>query len=527
MAVRFKSSSRRKSRPHVFQKPRGVLHPRVQAVGPEHFGIVCVDCAKARSKFMLVDFYGRVLIEPTTIAHNRFSLDAAVQSVRDARARHKLKDVIVVVERTGRYHKVVQRTFTEAEFEVRVVHPFATKQFRQPADPGNKTDDTDLFAIYRATITGFGLSEPKPDPVFARLKLLVRHRRYLVRRRTAVQLKMRDHLEACMPGYSDCVSDLFDSDVAMWVAKNLGSAEAIANAGVIGLVRRLSEAGVRKNVQVVQKIVAWASSAPSADEAASFHHRFFVELDEDQISKRRRIEGLEAEIAEYLALTPYVLLLIIPGINVVSAAEFAGEAGPIERYPSARAITGRAGLYPSRYQSDQVDRRDGKLIRCANRDLRYALMLIADNLLKCNNYFRVRAQFWKLQDKDPRDARVKVAGRFSRIGFQVVGGRQVCRHPCARPGDYVLDKLIEFSAEHEIPPDQLRRILTAAADQLPQKARRQEAIPLQDELARVRKHRGAGPLSLGEILSELLAKLGVPLVRSNESGESDLTKRPS
>jgi transposase len=476
---------------------------------------------------MLVDFYGNVLIEPTTIAHNRVALGEAVQLVRDARARHKLKDIIVVVERTGRYHKVVQRAFTEAGFEVRVVHPFATKQFRQPADPGNKTDHTDLFAIYRASITGFGLSEPKPDPLFTHLKLLVRHRRSLVRSRTAIQLRMRDHLEACMPGYSACVSDLFDSDVAMWVARNLKSAQAITDAGVTELVRRLSEAGVRKNISIVQKIVAWAGSAPLADEAASVHHRFFVDLDQDQISNRRRVEGLEAEIAEYLALTPYVLLLIIPGINVVSAAEFAGEAGPMERYPSARAITGRAGLYPSRYQSDEVDRRDGKLIRCANRELRYALMLIADNLLKCNEYFQVQAESWKLHGKDPRDARVKVAGRFSRIGFQVVGGRQVCRHPCARQRDYILDKLIKFSAEHEIPPDQLRRILTAAADQLPRKARPEEAIPLQDELARVRKHRGAGPRSLGEILSELLAKLGVSLVRSNESGESDLTKRPS
>ena len=64
-----------------------------------------------------------------------------------------------------------------------------------------------------------------------------------------------------------------------------------------------------------------------------------------------------------------MLLLSILGINVVSAAEFAGEMGPIERYPKARAITGRAGLYPSRYQSDEVDRRDGALVRHANREL--------------------------------------------------------------------------------------------------------------------------------------------------------------
>ena len=47
-------------RPEVLQKPHGVIHPRVQQVGPEHFGIVAIDCAKARSRYLLADFYGRV-----------------------------------------------------------------------------------------------------------------------------------------------------------------------------------------------------------------------------------------------------------------------------------------------------------------------------------------------------------------------------------------------------------------------------------------------------------------------------------
>ena len=65
MVTKFKSRSRR-SRPHLtIVKPSGSLHPQVQRVGPEHFGIVAVDCAKARSKWMLADFYGRILIPPT------------------------------------------------------------------------------------------------------------------------------------------------------------------------------------------------------------------------------------------------------------------------------------------------------------------------------------------------------------------------------------------------------------------------------------------------------------------------------
>ena len=49
-------------------KPQGTFHPRVQKVGPEHFGVVSVDCAKARSKWMLADFFGKVRVPPTIVA---------------------------------------------------------------------------------------------------------------------------------------------------------------------------------------------------------------------------------------------------------------------------------------------------------------------------------------------------------------------------------------------------------------------------------------------------------------------------
>ena len=67
-----RSRRRSRSRPQdVLQKPAGIIHPRVQKVGPEHFGIVCIDCAKRRSKWMLADFFGKVLVLPTVVEHNR------------------------------------------------------------------------------------------------------------------------------------------------------------------------------------------------------------------------------------------------------------------------------------------------------------------------------------------------------------------------------------------------------------------------------------------------------------------------
>lgn len=114
--VRNKSRWRRGRSLEFLQKPGGVVHPRVQEVGPERFAVVSVDCAKARSKWMLADFYGKVLIPPTFVGHNRVELEAAVARVRAAMQEHDLRDLLVAVERTGRYHHPVLNVFAAAGF---------------------------------------------------------------------------------------------------------------------------------------------------------------------------------------------------------------------------------------------------------------------------------------------------------------------------------------------------------------------------------------------------------------------------
>ena len=508
-------------RPHEIHKPNGSVHPRVQKVGPEHFGIVAVDCAKARSKWMLADFYGNVIIGPTELDHAKPALRAAADQIRLARAAHQILDLIVVVERTGRYHHVVKDAFAAVGFEVRVVHPFATKQFRQPADPGNKTDDTDLSAIHRAAVNGFGLAEPAPDPTHNHLKLLARHRRDLVRKAVTLRCKIREHLNVFMPGFERCFADPFEGDVAWTFARRLGSPRAVRDAGTAGLERVLRGEGVRFQKRTLDRVAAWAEGAPDPAEDAPIYQRIALALEDDRRAKLREIATLESDLAELLARTPYLLLLSIPGINVVSAAEFAGEMGPIGHYASSRSITRRAGLVPSRYQSDQVDRNHGPLIRQSNRSLRQAILTIADNLMSCNDDFRRLAARWREAGKDPRHSHVKIAGRFCRIAYQMVAGGRVFRHPCCQRRDYVLSKLIKFHDEHVTPLVQAQATLAEAVGQLPRNEYAAEAAPLAEELESACRKRGRGPCLIGELLPAVLARLGVDVVKSKPSGEVD------
>jgi hypothetical protein len=98
MTTKAKKRTRTGSKKRFIGKPAGLIQDRVQAVGPGHFGIVSVDCAKRRSKWMLCDFFGRVIVEPTTVEHRSGDLCAMILRINDACEAEGLTDSIAAVE---------------------------------------------------------------------------------------------------------------------------------------------------------------------------------------------------------------------------------------------------------------------------------------------------------------------------------------------------------------------------------------------------------------------------------------------
>ncbi len=376
------------SKKRFIGKPTGQIQERVRAVGPEHFGIVAVDCAKRRSKFMICNFYGKVIIEPSIVEHTAGGLRAMTRFVAEACRTEELTDTIVAVEMTGIYHKPIQRSFRKAGFDTRIVHPFASNHYRRPLHPDAKTDDHDLEAIFHAAIKGYGLAALPVGEVYQSLQALSRHRHNLVKQRARLMVQIRRLLHQTMPGFADLFEDdkLFHKSIAMPVALKFNSAEAIRSAGARGIASYLNDSKVRFQSRTIERIVAWAGTAAEASELSAIHTRQWKELNEVRRLLDGQVTATEQELAGFLVKTPYILLLSVTGINVVSAARLAGEAGPIQHYATARAINGRAGLYPSRYQSDEVDHSDGRLVRQCNRKLRSAAMLVAENLIKCHSH---------------------------------------------------------------------------------------------------------------------------------------------
>lgn len=512
-----KQSAKSKPPRRYVGKPGGVIQQRVQQASPQRFGIVAVDCAKKRSRWFLCDYYGRVIVEPTTVEHNAGSLKAMVSQIQEACQAEGLADTIAAVEMTGVYHRPVQAALRKAGFDTRTVHPFASSHYRKPLHPDLKTDDNDLEAIFHAAINGYGLALLEVDPVYRSLQRLARHRRNLVKQKARLQVQIRALMHQSMPGYADLFEDdkLFNNSIAMPIAKHFSSAASIKRAGSDGIAKYLQSQKIRFQVRTIDRIVAWSLIAADPDPLALLLTEHWKQLAQVHALMKTQVEQTEREIAGFLVKTPYVLLLSITGINIVSAGELAGEAGPIEHYASATALNGRAGLYPSRYQSDEVDR-SSRVAKSCNRRLRAACVLVAKNLIKCHSYYRGLAALWKTQKIATVDQQCRIANRSNRMVFQIVSGRQLWRGKGV-DREYLLFKLREFHRTHHSTPEQSVRDMNEAFAWLPKSAYAAEAKPLA-ELAR---KKGRGATSIGDLLLPLLIRLGVGTENTLESNTSE------
>ena len=496
---------------------------RVEAVGPDRFGVVAVDCAKASSRWRLANFYGRILIPPTTLTHRRVDVDATIAAVRQAQKTHRLKDLVVAVERTGRYHLHVKRGFTEAGFDVRIVDPLATHQYRKPAHAGTKTDDIDLEAIHKAAVHGFGLLLPEHPPELIWIRQWARHRRDLVIKTSRLRCQIHDSLHLMMPGFAALFDDIFEGKVALFVPLHYAGAAAIRKAGLDGLAATTRQAGVVCHRNTLVTIAAWAQQALDGDGPSAVCQAVVADLINDFQTKQRAIAAAELAMAGELVRTGYLVLLSMPGVNVVTASELAGELGPITAYASARAITGRAGLYPSRYQSGPVDHADGPLVRRGNRRLRAAILRIADTLLRCNDHFAVLGRTWEQQGVSKPAIHVRIGSRFCRVAFAMLTGGLAYQHPGDGGRDYIIQKMIKFYQAHNVEINKTLTDLQTAVTHLPPATRAAEVPPLQAEQTRVAEKRGSGAARLRTILTPVLETLSQLTVESKPSGESSLS----
>jgi len=472
----------------------------VREIGGDKFGVLVVDSSKKNGEFWFTDFYGEPMWnESRTFPITRGHLDQMVNVVGGTCREHGLKDLVVGIEQTGRYHRPIKRAL-EKLWEVKTIHPFVTKQLRQPASPGVKTDGIDLEAMTRAIICGYG-DTPQPFPsIYVKWQLINRAREDSVDRRKRLKQQCQERLHAFMPGYPALFKDIWKDRAPLAIAELYGSAKRLLATDVESIRERLRGKGMRIMRPTINRVLAWAADAPSPDPGGALNRRIWSDNLRLLEHLGRDITRYERQLAGYLVQTPFVLLLSIPGINVVSASGYGSEAGPITNYLKPSHINGRAGIFPSRYQSDETDCADGPMVGGRNARLRDAVMEITMNLILHNDYFQGWSDLRKNRGWSKKKIHVAIANRFNRIAFHIVAGQTLFDHPCLKKRHPLLKKVAGFALSHGIKPETVMSLVAKAARQLPADAVAGELSALQDGLADLRKSDGIPASVLKEVV---------------------------
>ena len=234
----------------------------------------------------------------------------------------------VVVEATSNYYWFVELLEPTAE-EVVLANP---SKLRVIAESTKKTDKLDALVLAEFLARDMIPRAYMPTPRQRQHRALVRHRKYLRERATAVKCKVR-HVLA---DYNADRRDLFAADLGKAYIKTLKLNEV--DRFRLGDLWREWESIEERLKKTAAKIKAFAKKAPRG----------------------------EAEARE--------LVKTAPGVGAVTAEAVLCELGDVRRFKNAKAVCSYAGLVPTVRQTGGKKSKDGRITKQGSGLLRWALV---------------------------------------------------------------------------------------------------------------------------------------------------------
>ena len=168
--------------------------------------ILSFDIAKGKSVYCFIDEKKNMIIEPTTINHNKTEFDNLFNNMKSYRP------LTVVMESTSVYHLPVENYFRSKGINTIVMNPKLIKQFKDTLNK-SKTDKIDCFKIARCYLGTIDTLYQKNDEYFM-FNPLARQYWSLVEGQTRLKNRYKQLIEIVFPEFNLLFDDLY-SDLAL------------------------------------------------------------------------------------------------------------------------------------------------------------------------------------------------------------------------------------------------------------------------------------------------------------------------
>lgn len=380
-----------------------------------------IDVARSKHDFFIMGENGERVAGPITIRNNLDGFMRLIRVIQECKNAQEdnLGDVFIGMESTGHYGDNILNYLYEKGFTIYVMNPKLTSDIRKSTSlRKTKTDKIDSRAI--ANIVRTHREEFEPFTIksyhISELKSLTRYRQSLVSDRSRLKNSVKRLIIILFPEYDEIFSDIHGETSYTILTEFPGSIE-LAKANIIKLTNIISKASNnRYKREMAERIRNVArNSIGTTSKVKSEELRDTIE----------RIRQLSAKISELDKRIDEMMkevdspISTIPGVGKVLAAIIISETGNIARFKNSDKLVAYVGISPTIYQSGQYIAPIARMEKRGSRQLRYAIMLAAEQVARNCQYFAAQMQKKRAEGKSYRVAISHIARNLIRLIYRM------------------------------------------------------------------------------------------------------------
>ncbi len=332
---------------------------------------VGIDVAKDKHDCFITNSDGEILFKSFTIPNNREGFETLFQRIQSV--SDDLTKVKVGLEATGHYSYNLLGFLLDKGLPTYAINPLHTNLYRKSLSlRKTKTDKVDSRTIAAMMMSNMNLKSYSDTSYHnEELKSLTRYRFDKVKERAKLKTSVSRLVNILFPELETLVPQLHMASIYALLSEFPGSSY-IASAHLTRLTNLLSAASkghYSKDTAIIFRETA-KTSIGSVMPAKSLELKHTIKLIQELTIE---IDEIEAEIKRIMDEEIDSPILTIPGISYRMGAMIIAEIGDFSRFDSADKILAYAGMFPSIYQSGQLDNCYAHMEKRGSRYLRYAL----------------------------------------------------------------------------------------------------------------------------------------------------------
>ena len=344
---------------------------------------VGIDIAKYTHYASIIDSNGIIIEEPFPFDNSNDGFNYLLSKLNQL----TLNDIVIGFESTAHYHLNLMNFLDNNGFKTIIINPILTKRFRNINIRNVKNDKVDSINI--AMYHSLNYSKLLSCSCLNDLHVLCNDLHNLKQTKSKLYIQLTAALDVTFPELKAYFKGNLKSVAAHNLLKELNTPIEISSTRIDKLVRIISRGSKGFNRKRVETLKQLAKESIGIN-SLSYSIKIKMIINQIELIEQQILELLDVIINNEIVRNS--VLLQIPGMGYLQAANIISVIDSINRFASARQVLAYAGLDPIIRQSGTFLARSTRMSKRGNTLLRYTLIWSAHNCVRnskvLNEYYQ-------------------------------------------------------------------------------------------------------------------------------------------